>query len=252
MTQVSYRAIYSNGHSKGRPGTSRRRKCIPLSKKYRMRKLLFLLVSTAIFISSCSKDSITGSGNIITEERATGNFSAVSVSGANNVYITRGNELKVEVKGYSNLISYYETKVSGETLELHYQDDVSVKNDNIEIYITMPSITGLSISGSANINAVGEFDSTSSLEVKISGSGNISIETAFTDNYSCEISGSGSINTLGVTTDIAHVNISGSGDVRLSVNKNLEVIISGSGNVYYSGNPFIDAEVSGSGKIIKL
>lgn len=217
-----------------------------------MKTILLIALGFSAFICSCNKEKISGSGSIITEERTMGNFSAVSVSGANNVFIKNGNGFKVEVKGYGNLIPYYETTLTGETLDLHYRDRIKVHNDNIVTYVTMPLIKGITISGSAKVTATGEFDSTASLDTRISGSGDINIEKAFVNNYSSVISGSGNINTTDVTADNAIINISGSGNVKLSVNKNLQVTISGSGNVYYKGQPAINLEVSGSGKVIKL
>ena len=134
-----------------------------------MKTIFLIALGFSAFMCSCSKEKISGSGSIITE-RTMGNFSAVSVSGTNNVYIKNGYGFKVEVKGYGNLIPYYETTLTGETLELHYRDRIKVHNDNIVTYVTMPLIKGITISGSAKITATGEFGSTASLDTRISGS----------------------------------------------------------------------------------
>jgi hypothetical protein len=102
--------------------------------------------------SSCSKEHIKGNGTTVTETRTVSGFSKIDASGSSKVYITQGAVFKVEVKGYSNLLPYYETKQVNNTLQLGYKQDVNVKNDNIEVYVTLPALTGLELEGSGDIH----------------------------------------------------------------------------------------------------
>lgn len=216
-----------------------------------MKKILSsLLLATVITLAACSHDRITGSGPTGTEERSVNNFTRVRTSGSSNVTVNQGPQFKVEVKGYNNLIPYFETRVISGTLEVGYKNNTRVKNDNIEVFVTLPVLEGLAISGSANITANGTFTS-NHMDATISGSGGIDIKQGTTENFNANISGSGNISAFGVTAKKSTVRISGSGNIKTTTTDELTVNISGSGNVYYKGSPSITTNISGSGSLIK-
>lgn len=209
------------------------------------------LLAATISMSACEKDRITGSGSVKTEERTLTGFTKVSTSGSTNVFITQGAEFNVMVKAYENLIPYLETEVVNGTLEVHYKENTNVKNDNSEVYITLPALTGAYISGSANIETDGIFNG-STLEASISGSGNLTFDAGTYDEFNYSSSGSGNLKAFGVTTKYSDISISGSGNAETTATQSLNVRISGSGTVYYKGDPeTVDTEISGSGKVIK-
>ena len=75
------------------------------------RGLSIAVISAMLSLLSCSKERISGNGSTITETRNISNFTAISASGSTNVYINQGAAFRVEVKGYSNLLPYYETRL---------------------------------------------------------------------------------------------------------------------------------------------
>ena len=217
-----------------------------------MKSTFYALLITAAVTSlcSCSKDRITGSGNVKTEDRQLTGFTKVSTQGSTNVFITQGTSFKVSVKAYENLVPYLETEVVNGTLEVHYKDNTNVKNDNAEVYVTMPSLAGTFISGSAGIAVEGIFSGTQ-LNASISGSGNIDFANGAYDNVDYQSSGSGNLGAFGLTAKHAAIAISGSGNASITATESLDVHISGSGTVYYKGNPEeVNSEISGSGKLI--
>ena len=223
-----------------------------LQKLNAMRKLLALIVITSIFLS-CNKDVIHGDGSIVTSERTVSNFSGIDISGANNVYISYAPEVNVSVKGYDNLVAHYITEVRDNKLYLHYDNNTIVRNDNIQVYITMPSFDALSLSGSCSINATGSFDNTDKLVVSTSGNGDVNIEDISADVFNISSSGNSNISTLGVKAKTATVEVSGSSTVTLSVKNKLDVHISGNGKVSYKGEPTeLNTNISGNGNVIKL
>jgi hypothetical protein len=212
-------------------------------------KVIIACVFVLTFVS-CSKERIKGNGPVITEQRAVGNFSRVEVSGSTNVYISRGSNFKVEVKGYSNILSHFETKLVGTNLILKFKDDVNINNDNTEVFITMPVLNGLKTAGSGSISTSGDFNGNAEFETTVEGSGNISIALGSTQLFRSTISGSGNISAFGMLADKAETNTAGSGNIEISVNNELKVRIVGSGNVYYKNTPLITANITGSGAVI--
>lgn len=210
-----------------------------------------LVIFCAILsLASCSKDHIKGSGSVETEQRNVSNFTSVSASGSSKVFITQGAQFKVEVRGYGNLLPYYETKVVNNELQLGFKNSVSINNDNTEVFVTMPLVNGLKISGSCDIETSGVFPQVANFDASISGSGNIDFSEGIADNCKLSISGSGNMYMLDLKSTNAETTTSGSGNTEISVATNLTVKISGSGNVYYRGNPIIVTNISGSGEVI--
>lgn len=166
------------------------------------------------------------------------------------MHITNGNTFSVQVKGYSNLLPYFETELNGSTLELHFRYGVSASNNNIEVFITMPQITSLRSSGSTTADIMGPFNC-DVLDVNISGSGNVFIEGAVVNQFRLSVSGSGNLKAFNMVAVRADVDMSGNGKSEVTVTDQLKVDISGSAVVYYKGTPTsVESEISGSGKLI--
>ncbi len=85
----------------------------------------------------------------------------------------------------------------------------------------------------------------------ISGSGEIKVKGK-ADNAKISVNGSGDFEGDGLRTSVANVKISGSGDVSVNADKTLNVGMSGSGNVRYGGKAEVNSTASGSGHISKL
>lgn len=210
--------------------------------------LVFILAGV-LLLAACNKERIRGSGPVTTESRSVQNFNGIRMSGSSNVHVTKGNSFSVQVKGYSNLLPYFETNVNGTTLELQYRDNVNVTNSNIEVFVTLPELEKLHSSGSATTDVKGNFIS-DVLDVSISGSGNFSFDGGSANQFTQSISGSGSIRAFGLQAGKADISVSGSGLSEVQVTSRLHVDISGSGKVYYKGTPQITSNISGSGQLI--
>lgn len=215
-----------------------------------MKNFLLLAILSVIFVS-CNKESIKGSGATTSEHRNLSGFSAVSTNGSTNVYIKQGDDFDVEVSAYGNLVPYLETISQNGTLVIRYKNNTNVRNDNSQVFITMPRITGLNINGSANITSTGNFPAVDQFNASINGSGTIKMDSAKASHSNISISGSGDVKCFPLLSENVKINISGSGNVETHVTGNLDVTISGSGTVYYKGNPSkVTNNISGSGKLI--
>lgn len=215
-------------------------------------KTLSVLAFLSIFFISCSKDRLTASGDKATETRDLKDFSGVDTDGSTNVHISYGTAFKVTLNGSNNLLPYFKTEVIGSTLHVGYKN-ANVKKDDIQVYVTLPLLNYISVSGSGDVDINGQFPQLNTFQLSISGSGEVETEDLLNVNEaSVKISGSGEADLNKMQSKNAEVSISGSGDAKISVSDNLKARISGSGKVYYSGNPQIDSQISGSGKLIKL
>ncbi|MBE7172003.1 MAG: DUF2807 domain-containing protein [Williamsia sp.] len=218
---------------------------------------------------SCKKD-LNGSGNVITQQRTAGNFTAITSKGDFRVVLTKGQTTAISLTGEDNVLEKTVTDISNGKLTVRYADGIRThKNKQVTVNVTMPGFTNLQLEGSGSIHAT-EAWSTTDLTARINGSGNIELAVDG-NNFSGEINGSGrlvlnggnfqassflvngsgTVKAYPFTTNTADINIQGSGDCSIKVNNKLKVKINGSGTVYYKGSPDTNVSVSGSGKVVK-
>jgi hypothetical protein len=232
--------------------------------------LIFGSISFLLVFNSCNK--VKGKGDVVSETRNVSGFNAISLSMEGEVFFTPDSVYSVEIQAQQNILDVIETQVEGGTLVLKTQDHTVLGNhDPIRIYIHAPSIKGLDVSGSGNIQAGAVMDQpdlnynisgsgnitidelkSKQLYGRISGSGNITGNAGSSDYANLTISGSGNLNFLDIIADTAYVTISGSGDINVYAVKYLDVTISGSGNVRYNGNPVVNMHISGSGNVAHI
>lgn len=226
-----------------------------------------------------------GNGNIETEERFETGFSSIGVSGSCRLRIHRG-DYKIEVRSDENLLPYIDTRVSGDKLHLGFKHSAWVlRKTELEFDVTLPELSGLSSSGSSEVEA----DAFSGEEFSLSLSGSGDIDAGGLDyesiafgasgsgcikaivqarDFRLHVSGSGDISIMGSAED-AELHISGSADVdarnfaaqearigssgssriELRAVRTLDAHISGSGDVCYWGDPEVSRHVSGSGRV---
>jgi hypothetical protein len=203
------------------------------------------------------------------EKRNVDNFSEISFGISGNLYVKTGSTFSVVLEGEPKYVNDIETYVRDGRLIIRKQSNFSFNNERVDCYITMPSIKGLSVSGSgrAKIESAVEADA---FRLSVSGSGKVYTGNLSADSFSCSISGSGDVIVEGngsadegditisgsgsysgtnFEIDRLSVNISGSGNCDCKAGDTLKATVSGSGNIYYAGNPRIDARASGSGHI---
>ncbi len=217
----------------------------------------------------------TNGANAEKEIRDVPSFSEISLRISGKLYIKQGSRQEVEIVAKSSTLDEIITEVRGRTLNIRTKTrnifSGSFNPGKVEIYVTVPDIHALNVSGSGDIIASGKISSRI-IDLTISGSGNIVIDKLISERVKASVSGSGDIVIgEGVTDGDLTVGISGSGnvkagkyearnvDVRIAgsgnatvySNGNLKARVAGSGNVYYWGNPSIDTSVLGSGRVVK-
>jgi hypothetical protein len=233
------------------------------------------LILAAVVLSvatGCEKNGVfcyNGNGNIITEQRQIDSFDEIELSMDADVHLTQSSSYSVSVTASENLMNVIKTEVHGSTLCIETKSNKCIHDGDIDVYVTMPDLSKIKLSGSGNINCATPFN-TNNLELTISGSGNINMDSLSAVNcfmnisgsgnmqlngassgqhQEIKISGSGNVNTLNHSFNSVDVSISGSGSASVWAVSDLKTNISGSGDVIYKGNPIITSSNSGSGSV---
>lgn len=216
----------------------------------KMKDYVFLLMAFTLLSSlSYGQKSITGSGGLKTEERNLTGFSRVESVGSMNVFITKADNFNVKIEADDSMLPYIITEVKGNTLVIRMKEHFSFRNTKkMDIYISMPSVTGLATKGSGSIKSESKFNG-DELELKTEGSGSIHFNF---DGHHAEVAthGSGGISFTGkVNKTELSTNGSGSIDARLEC-ESANLSTNGSGSVKVSGSAIdVRAAVHGSGSI---
>ena len=235
-----------------------------LQKILTMKQFAFYFLAL-VALSSCNQR--TGSGNVITQKRQTGDFTGVSVGGAFTVEIKNGPVTEVEVEADDNIMELIETRVKGNTLKIRTKDGSGINNATFKVYVTAPEINSINTSGAANIKVTNQlkssrkisFDVSGAAEIKaavdapemyaeVSGAGNIEL-SGRTKDYVAKVSGSGDIKSFNLLSENTEVKVSGAGSAKVHASVKLKADASGAGNIHYKGGASVQQHTSGAANI---
>jgi hypothetical protein len=216
-------------------------------------------------LNGCGKETVRGSGEVITEERQVAEFKTIKLKGIGRVVLAQGQQHSVTIRTDDNILPRIETYVQNDELIISEQN-YDLRPTILEFNIVVANLKGIAVSGSgevigknrfmsedfyANISGAGdmalELDVTD-LETKISGSGSLNL-SGRANRHDAKISGSGKINAFDMHTKRVSLKVSGSGNCKVNATETLYAKISGSGDVFYKGHPHITSKISGSGSL---
>ena len=214
---------------------------------------------------------ISAEKGLPSEERKVPAFDQLAISVPGEVYLVQGPSQRLIVEGTERVLENLITEVKNGQLTIRAPRRWNFRrSDHLRVYITMPELKRISLSGSANVYAEGPFRA-DKLSVRISGSGSVEIEDFAANDLNVNISGSGRLRLGGreklerseivisgsgriesgsLPAERVDATISGSGRCHVHVLSDLNIRISGSGRVIYTGAPLIDARITGSGRVV--
>ena len=205
------------------------------------------------------------SGPIVSEEREIDAVTTVVLDTSGDVTITEG-EPSLVIHATESALQRLTSEIEGDALVLGNTFGPGMGIGEVRYEITLPSLEGIELNGSGDIESTVGAEGT--VVLVIDGSGDVEWSDLAADRVELRISGSGDIDVDGTTTELlveldgsgdvdaesleaqeAVVTIGGSGNVSVSARDNLYAGIDGSGTIVYTGDPVIDTEVSGSGEV---
>ena len=216
-------------------------------------------------LNGCSKETVRGSGEVVTEERQVAEFKTIKLKGSGRIVLTQGEQHSVTILTDDNIMPLIETDVHNDQL-LISQENYNLRPTTLEFNITVSNLKGIAISGSGDVIGNSRFVS-DDFFAKISGAGEMALEldvadlaTAISgsgsmnlsgkaDHHEAKISGSGKINAFEMQAKSVSLKVSGSGDCKVNATETLNARVSGSGDVFYKGQPRITSKISGSGSL---
>jgi len=230
-------------------------------------KQIILFFITLIILSSCHHTS--GSGNIVSEKRTVENFKGISVGGDFEVEVKIGPVTEVTVEADDNVIEYIETNISGNTLRIRTEDMHNFSNTHMKVYITVPALSGIKASASADVRVIGLLTSSEKLSFQASSSGSIDAEVdapeietdassggsvtirGKTKNHEADASSGADIKTWDLLSEQTNVSVSSGANAKVHASIGLKVTASSGATVTYHGAAAVTNNVSSGASVQK-
>jgi hypothetical protein len=185
--------------------------------------ILFILVAMT---AACSQVT-TGSGEIATQEMDLNGFDKLDISQGFNVEVNQGDEFSVVIRVDDNLVAYLQVEKADDTLKIGLEGNRIYGAATLQAEVTMPSLTGLEVSGGS--------------DATVNGTG---------DEISVDASGGSDADLASFSVLNANIDASGGSDVTINASGTLNVDASGGSQVYYLGSPTMgQIETSGGSDV---
>jgi len=232
--------------------------------------LLAIVIFAMLVTTSCiyTGPSIKGNGNVVEENRKTGDFKEVRVSRGMNVYISQGDFTKVTVKADENLLDAIETRIEGDALKV--TSNTNIRSATVKkVFVTVPDISLIKASAGSNVFSETLINSksldlsssagsnmkldvnTQNLDASVSAGSNIKLEGK-TENFYGKASSGSNLKAEELTSKYCEVKVSSGANIWISVQEDLKAGASSGGNIFYYGNPgSTDINKSSGGNVIK-
>ncbi len=127
-------------------------------------------------------------------------FSGISLRVPAKLHVTQGEKQSVEIVAKESTLEDIITEVKDRELVIRFPNKrylfSSSNPGKIEIFITVPEVESLAVSGSGDIVNDGEIN-TRILDISVSGSGDVTLDALKAERVKVSISGSGDIRLSG-------------------------------------------------------
>ena len=200
--------------------------------------VVFVMFATAAWVRLNVTPGERLSGGRVNLTPALTDFTAVDVRGNWDVTITQGDDWSVALEIPTEFQDRFEARVVDGRLALGLEDKQqwfgNLDRDRFEAQITMPKLSGLSLSGASEVDFDG-FDG-DSLAITMSGAAEIDGTASRFDKLELAMSGAGDTDLSEVPVTDAEVTVSGAANVELNMaGGKLTGRMSGAGSLEYSG-----------------
>lgn len=160
-----------------------------------------------------------------------------------------GNKLVIEREGMQIGNIFVNGSINAQFVSMGNNSFTSrqISTGKIVIGIAMPLAPDIKIKGSGNVTLLDLNQST--LDIQIQGSGDVTA-SGKVEQLDVEVAGSGDVDASDLIADHANLSVAGSGDIEAFVRVGVHARVAGSGGIVVRGNPGErNHQVAGSGKI---
>ena len=210
-----------------------------------MKKITIVCLTVCIALAAgCRWVGVRGNGRIKTDDRTISAFTEIDAGGAFEIEWQSGPPA-LQITTDENLLSYVESDVSGDTLQLRTHEQIWPTH-GIKVIISSPTRSAARIRGAVKLTAKQLTGPKFALEA--SGASRVSLD-GNVDELLADMTGASELEASGLQTKTAEISTTGAGDAEIAVAETLKVAITGAGKVRYSGNPTVEKHITGAGSV---
>lgn len=211
-----------------------------------------LVAALVMTFSLASQAQSKGSGKLVKQDRDVSMFTEIEAGSAFEIILEQGEPLTVTVETDDNYLENITTSVENNRLVV---ESSGMKNPTaMKVYIKMPDLTSLELSGAARADSQGEFK-INNLDVEASGASkvNMTIDAQLVksnisgaskvlldgkaSSLEAEVSGAALLEALKLVSQSVTIDVSGAGKARVYAVNELNAELSGAGNLAYYDDP---------------
>ena len=202
----------------------------------------FIVVAvSALLLASCNQvinlKSITGSGEVITENRTvTDDFKSIEVSNSIDLVVEQSDKVQITVEADDNLINSITTKIENGVLIISCDYDSFFDIESKKVTVKMPSIEALRASSASSVSSSNKLRG-QEITVRASSAANIKLDLEY-DRVDAKASSAGTIAMNGLTLSLNSTASSGS-DIDADDLFSNEVIATASSGASITINPIV-------------
>lgn len=200
-------------------------------------------------------ESVSGNGDVVTDERDVPSFNGISVSAGIDVYITQGNKELVKVVTDENLLEVVKTEVRDGVLKIYTSKNVRSAKSK-KVYVEYQNLNKIKVSSAGDLTGENTLN-TDELEIRISSSGDLKLDviaqkinidisssgdanlTGKTDFLKANLSSAGDLNAFELEAKFGDVSVSSAGDAKVFITEEASFSSSSAGDIVYKGDPSI-------------
>ena len=196
-------------------------------------KVSLAILFSALLITvplGCIFGSITGSGNLISEDKDFSGFTKIEASHGFQLEITSSSTFSIKITADDNVHKYIDVDKDGDRLRIRMESGRNYNSTTLRAKITMPDLYDIDLSGGSRADITG-FSSSHDLKLDLSGGSGVTGDIT-TGNADFDLSGGSHVNLEGL---IGEVDLNGSGGSQFNLEGSAnDLVINGSGGSQFN------------------
>jgi hypothetical protein len=188
-------------------------------------------------------ESITGSGDLVTETYDLVDFTNVDVGYAFDAAIARADGFSVAITVDDNIRENVDVRLDGDTLRIGMKGNDSYRNVTMDAAITMPALDKLKLSG-ASTATFGSFESSEPLRIELDGASRVDCSDITSESTVFDLEGASKADCRDVATGETKVALQGASSLTLTGSGgNADISGKGASKADLGGLPVANATV---------
>ena len=169
-----------------------------------MKTTLAIILLILVALTAACSQVTTGSGETVTQEMDITGFDKLDISQGFNEQVNQGSDFSVLISIDDNLVEFLQVEKVGDMLNIGLEQNRIFTTVTLQAEVTMPSLTGLEVSGGSDVTFSGDGD-----DIFVAASGGSDADLASFSVVNACIDASGDSDVTINTSETLNVDASG-------------------------------------------